>query len=77
MTNGYNGWTNWATWNAALWVDNDEGTYRSRTAYTSNWSAAEAKMFFNEVFPNGTPDMEKSDMSDIDWNEIAENWSAE
>ena len=24
----YNGWTNYETWNAALWLDHDEPTYR-------------------------------------------------
>ena len=23
-----NGWTNWETWNVALWMGNDEGLYR-------------------------------------------------
>jgi hypothetical protein len=33
MTDRYNGWKNYETWAACLWLDNDEGTY-------SYWRAA-------------------------------------
>ncbi len=28
--NGYNGWKNYETWNVALWIDNDQGSYSQR-----------------------------------------------
>ena len=27
MADDCNGWTNYATWNVALWIENDEGLY--------------------------------------------------
>ena len=27
MTNTYNGWKNYETWNVALWIQNNEGYY--------------------------------------------------
>ena len=45
MTNesGYNGWKNYETWNVALWIDNDRGSYGTRQAMAQEaWDSARA-----------------------------------
>ena len=74
---GYNGWTNWATWNANLWVDNEESIYKDRVWRALDWTEESAKKFFLEWFPEGTPDMGSSDIDEIDWNDIVESWNEE
>lgn len=32
----YNGWPNYPTWNVALWMDNDEGSYSHARELTEN-----------------------------------------
>lgn len=31
----FNGWKNWATWNVALWLQNDENLYKVARQYDS------------------------------------------
>jgi len=39
----YNGWTNYATWNMKLWMDNEESSYRFWVAEARQvWQDAEA-----------------------------------
>lgn len=75
----YNGWSNWATWNMALWLDNDEGFYNIRRC--SRWSELRNMPRFLEKigssYATGTPDMDRSDIYDVNWCEILEAWESE
>ncbi len=41
MANKYNGWTNYETWNVALWMGNDQGNY--------NWSCGQAQESYDQA----------------------------
>lgn len=76
----YNGWTNWETWNVALWVDNEEAIYRAkcRKFTITEPSPRNVELFVGEWFPDGTPDMDSpAEMRAVNWDEIAENWAIE
>ena len=76
----YNGWTNYQTWNVALWIGNDEGLYYAARDFVGHQhvsthreiDADTARVFCFDLFPTGTPDMDHpSDMALVDWHEIA------
>lgn len=58
MSDGYNGWTNWETWNAKLWLDNgdlcdpfeiqEQGRYCAET-YGDNAAGEMAEWLWNQV----------------------------
>ena len=80
----YNGWTNYETWNVALWVDNDEGLYREkvRICRRGNVEASDVQGFFQDYMGGTTPDLdlcrENGETIDpINFDEIAESWSDE
>ena len=89
MSGGYEGWANRATWNAALWIDNEYGPYKAKVAWLAGKyatvddlgdatvTADEAREFFLEHYPHGTPDMSAADVAAINWGELAEAWETE
>lgn len=82
MTNSYNGWTNWSTWNVELWLDNDEGLYREKQRFIRlsyrEIDGDAVRQYCIEVFPTGTPDMQgQIEMGSVDWDQLAEHWEAE
>jgi len=86
--NTYNGWTNWETWNVALWCDNEEVIYRAKWRSKPDTAVAVA-FFVRDWFPDGTPDMDSTDSATlygaksnsgypaVNWDEIADNWREE
>jgi len=81
----YNGWTNWATWNVALWVDNKEEYYFARVEtaeMVKKWTAEAVEDFVRTIFPEGTPDMADGVMmvdglDAVNYEEITEHWNEE
>ena len=53
LTETYNGWTNWETWNVALWVQNDEGFYREARKCYSYLNFVERMGFASSATPGG------------------------
>ena len=83
---GHNGWSNYETWNVALWVDNDQGAYEhrcemARRARSPHALASNVKEWVEDMAPDlGTTmfaDLLNAALSEVDWYEIAENWYAE
>ena len=85
MSNTYNGWTNYETWNVKLWMDNDEGSYQywRDTAHGIAGAhneeaqlADQLKSEHEEAMPelNGTySDLLRAALGEVNWYEIAEN----
>lgn len=58
MEKGYNGWKNYATWNIALWIGNDEGLYNLVKNMTIKYKSKAYKFFvsYNHLNKEKTKD---------------------
>ena len=73
MNKTYNGWKNYATWNVALWIGNDEGFYRAAVDFSRNCKArAVYRLFVESMGLSGTrtPDRVKWDGRDLDYRAL-------
>lgn len=76
MSDGYNGWKNYQTWNLNLWLQNDEFAYRSMTQQLRSLSETpshEDARWIAEIAlgNNVTPDGVLLDDPAISWDEIS------
>ena len=76
MQDNYNGWTNYSTWNAALWMDMDYYLDAAKESESIGALADYIKDDIEETMPETTgmwADLQQSAFDRINWFEIAEH----
>lgn len=80
---GYQGWSNYETWDVALWIDNDQGLFNCvhdlGRVHLRNYDFADA---IKDLVESLAPELEASMFSDllnaaiseVDWLELAEHY---
>ena len=58
----YNGWSDWTTWNCALWIGGDEGFYNLAKDYRNYGDFVNC---IKEIYMDKTPDGAKWDEADF------------
>ncbi len=66
----YNGWTNYETWNVALWIGNDEGLYQMARDWRHHGYKSLSHMLIE--FSPATPDGVKWDDDNLNICELNE-----
>ena len=82
MSNKYNGWTNYETWNVNLWLNNDQGTYDFIVELAKQYAddapmlAQALESFVDELQPeleaSMFSDILNAAMREVNWQEIAD-----
>ena len=81
----YNGWSNYETWNTALWIDNEPGSYHeARGIVNEARSERDAENGLKEWWTDGlmadvnpagpTADLLGAAISEINWQEIVQHY---
>lgn len=81
----YNGWTNYETWNVALWIDNNgwDEEVREMVGGLDEYRAGKAiQEYIEEMNPLADEasmfsDMLSAALSEVNWQEIAEHYVEE
>ena len=72
----YNGWTNWETWNVAMWIGNDEMLNRIMTlSARGNWE--QFKALAMQFGITKTPDGVNFEDPEVNQDEIREAYAEE
>ena len=66
----YNGWTNWDTWNANLYLTNDEITYKRARIKAHHNSVLGIKNMIKEI-----AHIDNIDVNEVNINEIINNFN--
>lgn len=80
---GYNGWSNYETWNVALWIDNEPDTYaeryrlarRARHQYDlADSLRAWVLAMMPDIGASMFADLLRAAIGRVDWDELASHW---
>ncbi len=86
MTDDYNGWTSYATWNVNLWIDNEYSVYCAKRDMLAKRkrpvTADTVRTFYHNEMGGTTPDLDemrrtKERFGRINYREIAEHWETQ
>lgn len=84
--NTHEGHANYATWNVALYADNDYGIYQAKREWLEKRkrtvTAQAARRFYREYMGIGNTDLRGNKepgtrYRDIDWQDLAESWETD